>query len=287
MKKKLIVIIFNLLLVGKLFSQEFFYDDYTKQVFYQGKEFNYSWFKEYIKNNELIFFYSPIHDRKTDKYYLFTNDYEFMKFQIYLVSGNELSKEKAFEFSIEKDAGLCFIDDSKALLWAHKENVDYYVVDLKTNEVKEIYLEKMDNHYFRNVDFKNNKIFFNDCYYDLEEDRIKYYPVQLERICVDKDGDRIVGIDKNFYITIVDLKTNSIKRTKQKRKYKYFNETTNVGTFYLNGNDLFFSKRKYSFAYLFSFLGGKPKERRQWYKMDITTGKVKEIQQPTKYVDML
>lgn len=292
MKKLLLFIIVTFMFSVQMFSRGYFYDVVKRQLFNkQNEEVHYEWFNEYKEEEDIRKFYMPKHDKKTGEAYFYCCDMDYKNYELFVVNNNELDKENKFRVILEKGANLRHIENKKAFFSTHNQSdiLEYYIIDLQISSTKKISIRDVHEDYLvYALDFKDDKIFFKTFYYDIEKGAKIKYPINLDMICVDEAGKRIVGLDEKNYITIIDLETNQINKTKIKRSFKSIIQYKNTGLYYLEENTLYYTKRKPNFwYYLESLLGSYAIEKRQWYKFDLKSGKKSKIDQPSDYVDMI
>lgn len=180
MKKiKLIFCLFLCFIKG--FPQDFFYYDYESKIYFGKEEIDISNVITFYNENDVYSRYFPYNDTKNNNYYYLAekNNTDFYLFR--------LQKDKrAFEFyksiHVERTCTVQSIDNSKVLLWVNEKNIDFYIYDLETDEVKEICIKNADSHFLYPTVFKNDIIFFENFYYFIEKNEIVKYPEKLNTL---------------------------------------------------------------------------------------------------------
>ncbi|MEL3907469.1 MAG: hypothetical protein P1P64_00440 [Treponemataceae bacterium] len=266
---------------GSRVAAMYYVDDTGSKLFYGKDIVSLEALNQFNKEKNL-YFDLYVYDDTNKKMYVVCSDFDYKKHYIFGVIKNRIELENYFFYQSYQPMGVFACNNGNILFQIADTYDDFCIVNLQMEKERIVNLE-YDNVLGLLVDYKNNKIFYDNAYYDCTIDKFIPLKEKLKYARPDSQGTRLVGISDDDYLAILNLKTGTlqklnIKRLLRAKKYRV------QGLYYLDGNTLFYSQ-DYSLTILDDIgelMMGLPQyAMRDWYKLDLLTGKSTKIQTPT------
>lgn len=288
MKRKAIYIVLLLFLNQlHLFSQEYFVEHISSlKVFYESKLVDLQPIEDFCDENDYSKYFEFYHDRYTDRYYILVQSDDYKFFLLFEVEKGHVSNIPKYKISISEDSMFCGIYNGQVLFWFITSvfQNNFLIYNLLNDTEKIIYNIKETA--LKPIGFNEKRIFFPRGYYDLNRQvYIHYKPKFVGLPAIDTTGDRLIGLNTKGYLIIYDLNKTAVTITKTGiKRGELRGKYNSTGLYSLNGDLLYFSMP--NDLHLFDWMFCSNYEKRKWYKMDLTTGKITRIKQPTGYVEI-
>ena len=265
-----------------------FYHPYTKTQVWIGKiEVNIS----SLKNMQDRMAYILVEfDQMTSKLWVVSFAKDNRQIFLYKVIGDKISDEY-ISFEVSDRVGLyARINNDKVLI--NTGDTSYEIIDLKSGERISFTISRIDGKIpmgYPNslLGFYDDVIVFHNGYYDLKREEYYYFSIKIDNPRIVINEHKIIGLNDAGCIVFYNIESGELYNTFIHRKKLDYAKYNGNDLYYLDKDILFFSKDKYGFSNIFSFLSPIETPKREWYRYDLQTLKENKIFIPSDKVILL
>ena len=241
-------------------------------------------------NNHMNYDFDLLFDQNEHKLWLHSIENKKSIFELFDKNGTIVEKTIInYENETPTLGGKPYITNNIALI-STAENNEYICVNLIDKTYFIICLNQKEYLYKEKMGFSGKYIFWKDGYYNIEKQKMEYYPVNIQYPSYMAEIDKVVGIDNigNTVLIDCDSKNYEILPIKKRQIFptKFYYPSGSL--YYVNYEYIYYSvfSKWYPEEFYFTFFmtGYEPV---CWYRYDRITGENVLIKSPTVHSKIL